>query len=115
MSSVDGCCRLECLAAGVEPKVFPHIAGQVKISRPDRLLSGEEEQLVDPASMGVGGGGGGGGGGRHHPYQRPALADKAAAEAEADAPSQRTSSKPSEEPAAGSKPMRWCARTRRYV
>ena len=40
---------------------LPSHRGPSQISRPDRLLSGEEEQLVDPASMGVGGGGAAGG------------------------------------------------------
>ena len=44
----------ECAEAGVQPKLFPHIAGQVRIVRPDRLVDNEGGAgLVDPKLMGI--------------------------------------------------------------
>ena len=44
--------RAECAEAGVQPKLFPHIAGQVRIVRPDRLVDNEGGAgLVDPKMM----------------------------------------------------------------
>ena len=46
----------ECAEAGVQPKLFPHIAGQVRIVRPDRLIDNEGGAgLVDPKMMGING------------------------------------------------------------
>ena len=44
----------ECAETGVQPKLFPHIAGQVRIVRPDRLVDNEGGAgLVDPKMMGI--------------------------------------------------------------
>ena len=86
----------ECKAAGIEPKLYPHIAGQVRIARPDRLLNGETENLVDPLLMGVG---------RSQP-----LGIGYSAEAK-EAPQRVV--RPEQKP--DSKPLRWCARTRSFV
>jgi len=90
----------------VEPKLFPHIAGQVKIARPDRIANGEDgEKLVDPAAMGIGVSSKGGSG---SPYARPHNA--VGPGVGGDAPSERTLGKPKD-----AKTGRWCARTRSYV
>lgn len=46
----------ECAKMGVQPKLFPHIAGQVRIMRPDRLVDNKGGAgLVDPNKMGIAG------------------------------------------------------------
>ena len=116
----------ECRAAGIEPKLYPHIAGQVRIARPDRIANGECENLVDPLLMGVG---------------RPSDAlDKARwqrahasgmsgldldtplvvqAVLENDDRPRARGKRPRDdeegETSAGKPPLRWCARTRSFI
>jgi len=86
----------ECKAMGIEPKLYPHIAGQVRIARPDRLVNGDCENLVDPLLMGVG------------RDQLLAIGESVASDGE-----KRILERPATQP--DSKPLRWCARTRSFV
>lgn len=110
----------ECKQMGIEPKLYPHIAGQVRIARPDRLLNGETENLVDPALMGVGRSPAAplaitatatpaGAAGPSTTPPPAAAATGAAAAAEAPKRVERPD-QPSD-----SKALRWCARTRSFV
>ena len=104
----------ECRAAGIEPKLYPHIAGQVRIARPDRIANGECENLVDPLLMGVG-----------RPSLSsctPSLSDQplvVQAVLESEERPRPRGKRPREgeegESSAGKPPLRWCARTRSFI
>ena len=115
----------ECRAAGVEPKLYPHIAGQVRIARPDRIANGECENLVDPLLMGVGRPNDASDKARRQRAQASAMADfdqplmvQAVLESAEDRPRPR-GKRPREgeegESSAGKPPLRWCARTRSFI
>ena len=114
----------ECRAAGIEPKLYPHIAGQVRIARPDRIANGECENLVDPLLMGVGRPSDASDKARRQRAQASAMADldqplvvQAVLESE-ERPRPR-GKRPREgeegESSAGKPPLRWCARTRSFI
>jgi len=99
----------ECKQMGIEPKLYPHIAGQVRIARPDRLLNGETDNLVDPALMGVGR--------APAPLAITATATPAGAAGPSTTPTAADAPKRVEKPETptDSKALRWCARTRSFV
>ena len=114
----------ECRAAGIEPKLYPHIAGQVRIARPDRIANGECENLVDPLLMGVGRPSDASDKARRQRAQASAMADldqplvvQAVLESE-ERPRPR-GKRPREgeegESSASKPPLRWCARTRSFI
>jgi len=115
----------ECRAAGIEPKLYPHIAGQVRIARPDRIANGECENLVDPLLMGVGRLGDGKDKARRQ-QQATADADADADDAplvvhavlEDDDRPRARGKRPREGEggeSSGKPPLRWCARTRSFI
>ena len=114
----------ECRAAGIEPKLYPHIAGQVRIARPDRIANGECENLVDPLLMGVGRPSDASDKARRQRAQASAIADLDTplvvhAVLESDDRPRARGKRPRDgedgESSAGKPPLRWCARTRSFI